>query len=615
MGNRLVARCLLIFALLFGALLLNAQTGWPYPSGASLPGTCSVGQGFYLTTGAAANTVYSCTAANTWSVTNSLSQTAAALCPSDGTTDATSCLQGYLTSNQTVFLPASQTCYYVNGSLTLKTGQTLYGAQTFLGGSSSQICQHSTTADTLVAASVLSGARKVSIHDLQLLDSVISTRTAGAAIHIDGNGAASANDNAEIDIHNVYAVGFYDGFWGAALLNSTITGNRMSLSKRYGFFITSTQENTSATFTSNYSDGAASGCYRIHSLSYSSFISNACDQVTSGDGYHFQPGQTSGLTLTNATWAASVATFTLNTTPNTELVPGEQFAVSGVSPSGYNYNDYIALTVSGTTVTAALASNPGSYVSGGAFIWGNNIRGVALVSNGDEFASAHGMYLDGEEIEVTGGALSAATGFSDIFINGANSVRISNSVRMNGGDYCVNVNTTPTHNFPVWYYSIVVDHPYCISYVTAMFKDSNRIMQIPQKVRVGVDEATTADLGTATYSNTAGGAGGYGATITNGGAQAALQVDGVTVVLYDRVLVKNQTSALQNGIYLVTTVGTGATNWVLTRDPNYSTAPDMYSSAPIPVRNHGSTNANTLWHMNAVVNTIGTDSITFTQDH
>ena len=44
-----------------------------------------------------------------------------------------------------------------------------------------------------------------------------------------------------------------------------------------------------------------------------------------------------------------------------------------------------------------------------------------------------------------------------------------------------------------------------------------------------------------------------------------MTLDGVTLVANDRVLVKNQTDAKQNGIYVVTTVGDGSTNWVLTR--------------------------------------------------
>ena len=58
---------------------------------------------------------------------------------------------------------------------------------------------------------------------------------------------------------------------------------------------------------------------------------------------------------------------------------------------------------------------------------------------------------------------------------------------------------------------------------------------------------------------------GVGATLTNSGAQAALSIDGVSLSSTNRVLVSSQTNAAQNGVYTVTTVGSGSTNWVLTR--------------------------------------------------
>jgi len=82
-----------------------------------------------------------------------------------------------------------------------------------------------------------------------------------------------------------------------------------------------------------------------------------------------------------------------------------------------------------------------------------------------------------------------------------------------------------------------------------------------------VQVATTGNL-TATYNN---GASGVGATLTNLGLQTALIVDGISLATNDRVLVWQQTSAAQNGIYVVTTVGSGSTNWVLTRSSDANT--------------------------------------------
>jgi len=58
---------------------------------------------------------------------------------------------------------------------------------------------------------------------------------------------------------------------------------------------------------------------------------------------------------------------------------------------------------------------------------------------------------------------------------------------------------------------------------------------------------------------------GVGATLTNAGTQAALNVDGIALSSGNRVMVRLQTNGAENGVYTVTTVGSGSTNWVLTR--------------------------------------------------
>lgn len=120
---------------------------------------------------------------------------------------------------------------------------------------------------------------------------------------------------------------------------------------------------------------------------------------------------------------------------------------------------------------------------------------------------------------------------------------------------------------------------------------------------------TTANLN-ATYNN---GAAGVGATLTNAGAFAAFAVDGTTPALNDRILVKNQASDNQNGIYTVTTVGNGVSvNWVLTRATDYDNAAQIQTGDFIIVVN-GTVNAGTAWIQTDVVTTIGTDPISFTE--
>jgi len=118
--------------------------------------------------------------------------------------------------------------------------------------------------------------------------------------------------------------------------------------------------------------------------------------------------------------------------------------------------------------------------------------------------------------------------------------------------------------------------------------------------------ATTAAL-TVTYDN---GVAGVGATLTNAGAQAAFEIDGYTAPVGERVLIKDQSDTFQNGIYVVTDAGSGATNWILTRASDYDTVAEMDEGSLVPVAN-GTVNQNTLWLQNVSVTTIGVDPITY----
>jgi hypothetical protein len=80
---------------------------------------------------------------------------------------------------------------------------------------------------------------------------------------------------------------------------------------------------------------------------------------------------------------------------------------------------------------------------------------------------------------------------------------------------------------------------------------------------------TTAALSGATYNNGAG-------TLTCNSNEDINNSSGlgqsVTLVQGDRILVKNQADTKQNGIYQVTTVGSGSAAWVLTRTGDANTA-------------------------------------------
>lgn len=119
----------------------------------------------------------------------------------------------------------------------------------------------------------------------------------------------------------------------------------------------------------------------------------------------------------------------------------------------------------------------------------------------------------------------------------------------------------------------------------------------------------------ATYNN---GTAGVGATLTNAGSQAALVIDGITMVVADRVLVDNQTDQTQNGVYTVTNIGSASTNWVLTRatdadsyEPGDNTGLDQGSYFLVTEGNTSEGNAYVCSNVGTI--TFGTTNITFAQ--
>jgi len=116
--------------------------------------------------------------------------------------------------------------------------------------------------------------------------------------------------------------------------------------------------------------------------------------------------------------------------------------------------------------------------------------------------------------------------------------------------------------------------------------------------------ATLASItgGTVTYNN---GTSGVGATLTLSVALTVL--DGYTLLNGDRVLVKNQASTFQNGIYTWATGGT-----VLTRATDFDTAAEM-ASGDFSFVSNGTLYANTGWVQTDPVTVVGTSPVTWIQ--
>jgi hypothetical protein len=116
-------------------------------------------------------------------------------------------------------------------------------------------------------------------------------------------------------------------------------------------------------------------------------------------------------------------------------------------------------------------------------------------------------------------------------------------------------------------------------------------------VHAPVQLASTLSL-SAIYFN---GASGVGATLTNNGPLAPLQIDTTPVSPGERILIKNQANQIENGVYNVSVVGDGLTPWVLTRSSDFDGNPpgEVVAGDFVFVEN-GPTNGSTGWVLTSV---------------
>lgn len=90
-------------------------------------------------------------------------------------------------------------------------------------------------------------------------------------------------------------------------------------------------------------------------------------------------------------------------------------------------------------------------------------------------------------------------------------------------------------------------------------------------------------------------------------------IDGVTLALGNRVLVKNQTTSFQNGIYTVTTAGAIGVAGILTRATDANTSGQFKTGDSVFITS-GTANSTTTWAYTGVDSpTLGTDAITYAQ--
>lgn len=134
--------------------------------------------------------------------------------------------------------------------------------------------------------------------------------------------------------------------------------------------------------------------------------------------------------------------------------------------------------------------------------------------------------------------------------------------------------------------------------------------QVGMKRKVPVRAATTGALPSSNYSN---GASGVGATITAAanGAWSSANSDGVSIGLNDGLLVKNEGTALRNGLYILTQVGSAGTPWILTRQTDSDTWAEIAAAVVTVMEGANHADQDFLCTSNLTGGTMGTTAVTW----
>jgi hypothetical protein len=200
---------------------------------------------------------------------------------------------------------------------------------------------------------------------------------------------------------------------------------------------------------------------------------------------------------------------------------------------------------------------------------------------------------------------------ASVYLNGGNSVFANGSSNVSFS--AINVSTATINTVTLTTGTISTAPNAATDIVNKTYVDSIAATGVHYHTPVRLESPVGLDP--VVYNN---GTDGVGATLTNAGTQVSLTVDGVATANTDRILVYTQANAVQNGIYVVTDIGSNATNWVLTR----ATDADSYGVAGSDVLGEGSavfvqagnTGAGETYICNTPgVITFGTSNITFVQ--
>jgi hypothetical protein len=341
----------------------------------------------------------------------------------------------------------------------------------------------------------------------------------------------------------------------------------------------------------------------------------------------------SSQTLTNKSMSGSTNTFT--NLPNSALTNSSITIGSDTVALGGTLTTLSGVSISGSTNTLSNIGNSsltnssitinGSSVSlGGSVTVTATATSPLTIGTGLSGTSYNGSTPVTIAIDSTVVTESGTQTLTNKSISGATNtfsaipnVALSNS-SITLGSTSIALGATSSTLGGLTSVAVTQDPVTALQLATKQYVDSLAASGIHYHDPVYVESPDTAGNLTATYNQPGGAGDGVGATLTNAGTQVALTIDGVLMTVGKRVLIYNQTNQYENGVYTVTTVGDGSTNWVLTRATDADTyspfSPNSLGQGDAFFVQAGNTGAGETYICNTVGTIVfGTTAITFAQ--
>ena len=293
------------------------------------------------------------------------------------------------------------------------------------------------------------------------------------------------------------------------------------------------------------------------------------------------------------------------TVTSVDLTAGTGISVSGgpiTSSGSINVvntapDQIVALTGAGTTVVTGTYPN---------FTITSNDSTTGTVTSVNASGGTTGLTFSGGPVTTSG---TLTLGGTLAVANGGTGASVAGTARTNLGAAASGANTDIT-SIALTTGTISATPTSGTDIVNKLYADSIASgINFHQAVRL----ATAAALPANTYNN---GTSGVGATLT-ANANGALSVDGVAVVVGNRILVKNEVTQANNGVYTVTQVGDGSTPYILTRATDFDSSGagvDQIDAGDFFLVTAGSTQSNTSWvQQTPLPIVVGTTALVFTQ--